>query len=258
MAERKPRSPKRARKQPAVANPEALATAEAAAEAVGLTLQELCDLLVDNGFLAIEPEDGITERYTLEDLGKRLWAQMQARPKEGRAPFFARLSEPQQTALMVTLRNAGFATETIAKDFEVDPLKVIRAWNHHGANLGAQVVGMRLDTIAGHLQLVAERAQEMARDKGDAKAFWSIHKEYLEKLQSIGIVDKAIHRIEVTHKIEDEQAAEIDKLIALESKKLLRFEEVKQLEIQEATPEALPAEVRLDYDEDPDDEPERP
>lgn len=231
-----------------VANPEAVALAEKAASSVGLSVSQLADLLVDNGLAAIPSVDGVTEKYTLEDLGKRLWSTMQEHPKSRRADWFSRLSNVQKTAIVVVLRDRGFASEAIARDFAIPTADVVRTWNAYAADLGAQVVGLRLDTIAGQLQLVAERCQQMASEKSDHNAVWRIQKELVGILQSIGIVEKAIHRVEVTHKMDDVQKAEIEALIALEAKKNKRADEIKRLEVTNEHGDPLPAEVRTDYD----------
>lgn len=204
---------------PAVANTDAMGTAERAAAAVGLSVAELCNLIVDNGIAAVPPDGGMTQKYTLEDLGKKLWVDLQGRPRAERAKFFKGLSEPQRGALIVQLRNAGYATPIIAMELGIAESTVTRTYHAYASDVGSQVVGIRLDTIAGQLTVAAERAQQMAMQSGDHKAFWAIHRDYLKALQSIGIVDSAIQRVEVTHKIEDAHKVEIDALVALEAKK---------------------------------------
>lgn len=205
---------------PAIALSDAMATAEKAAAAVGLTVAQLCDLLVDNGITSIPPDGGMTAKYTLEDLGSRLWATLQGHPRSKRAEWFATLTDPQRGALIVKLRNTGFASSVIANDLGVAESTVIRTYQAYASEVGAQIVGIRLDTIAGQLHAAAERAQHMAIQAGDHKAFWNVHRDYLKALQSIGIVDSAIHRVEVTHKMDDTTKQEIDALVKLEAKKL--------------------------------------
>ena len=229
---------------PAVADSEGMAKARQAAAAVGLSVQELADLLVDSGVAAMPPSDGITQRYTLEDLGKRLHVQLSQQPRSKRQEWFQGLAEPQRIAVVVHLRNQQYSSEAIASDFGMSVHEVSRIWNEHSANLGAQVVGLRLDTIAGQLQLVAERAQEMAATTGDHKSVWKIQRELVMALQSIGIVDRAIHRVEVTHKVTEEKHSEIQLLLELERKKLVRLEEIKSIEHTTVSTDPLPDEIR--------------
>lgn len=229
---------------PIIADSDAMAKAAKAASAVGLTVEELANLLVDSGVAAMPPSDGITARYTLEDMGKRLHMQLAQQPKWRRAEWYAGLAEPQKVAVICHLRNQLYSSEAIAHDFGISVHHVTRTWNEHAADLGVQVVGLRLDTIAGQLMLVSERAQQMAAEAGDHKSVWQIQKDLVRSLQSIGIVDRAIHRVEVTHKMTEDKQSEIDLLLALERKKLRRLEEVKQIECTVVRTDPLPEELR--------------
>ena len=226
---------------PIVATSDAMIRIKRAANAAGMTPEELGDLLVDSGITALPPSDGITRRYTMEDAGLRLWSEMQGVRPSRRAEWFASLTPVGQTAVIVTLRDRGFSTHAIACDFKLDPMQVNRTFNKHADDLGAQVVGLRLSTIAGQMQLVAEKAIEMESEKGNGRAMWSIEKDRVAVLQSLGIVDTAVHRSEVTHKLDDAQKAEIQSLVELEQKKLTRREEIKQIEAEvfDAPPEEL-------------------
>jgi hypothetical protein len=219
-----------AKAPPWVADPHALALVSKAAAAVGLDVESLANLMVEGGITAIPPSDGITGRYTLKDLGTRLWGSMQEQPRPSRAQWFEGLTPTQQIAVVVTLREKGFATQVIAQEFAIPMMDVLRIWNEHADNLGAQVVGIRLNTIAGNLQVVAERAQQGAMEKKDWSSMWRIQKELTAVLQSIGIVDRAIHKVEVTHKFDEQKQAELESLLDLERKKLRRGEEVRLIE----------------------------
>jgi hypothetical protein len=240
------------RAAPALASPELLAKLQKAADAAGCTLQELADLVFESGVKPVQTTDGITQVYTLEDLGKRLWGTMQSVPKSERAAWFKQLVPTQQTAVVVVLRDQGFRTEVIARELELNPLDVVRTWNLYAGELGAQVVGIRLNTIAGQLQLAAERAQEMAIEKNDHKGYWNIQKELVGALQTLGIVDQAVRRVEVTHKLNDQQKEELDRLATLRSKQSRRRIEVEELQTTEQKGDALPADVSKDYDAEDD------
>lgn len=247
---------KKLKAPPAVADTEAMRTAEKAAAAVGLTVPELCDLLVDNQITSIPNEDGINKRYTLEDLGNRLRSDLAGVPKTKRAEWFNGLSKPQKTALIVNLRTAGYSPIAIVNDLQVSESYVRKTYNEYATELGAQVVGVRLDTMVGQMQLACERAMQMASEAGDHSALWRIQKELVATLQSIGIVDRAAHRVEVSHHLNDENREEIKHIIALEQKKAQRALEVKQFEEEkDAVPsvENVPDEIR-DLDEFEDDE----
>jgi hypothetical protein len=110
-------------------------------------------------------------------------------------------------------------------------MTVIRAWNEHADNLGAQVVGVRLNTIAGNLMVVAERVQQGAMEKRDFATVWRVQKEFTKVLQELGIVDRAIHRVEVTHRFDEQQQAELEAMVDLRDKKRRRAEEVKMAEV---------------------------
>ncbi len=217
-------------------DPKAKERIEQAAGAIGLNTEQLVNLLADSGLLAMPPSDGITKTYTLKDLGYKLWTEMQSELVSERAEFFKALVPHQQKALVVALRDRGFASQTIARSFKMKVAEVNRWWNEFADDLGAQVIGARLSTIAGNLQLVAQRSQEGAAQKDDFSLLWRIQKELTVQLQSMGIVDRAIHRVEHTHKMSDQQALEIQAMVELEQKKTKRAEELKQIEAIEVDP----------------------
>lgn len=246
---------KRASKPPPLANPAASAQLRKAAEAAGLSIQELADLVFEAGVTPPPAKDGLTIRYTLQELGTRLWGAMQTVPKSERAAWFDELVPVQKTSVIVVLRDQGFRTEVIARDLQIKPEDVMRTWNTYASQLGSQVIGIRLDTIAGQLQLASEKAQQMASESGDHAAYWRIEKEKVELLQSIGVVERAIHRTEVTHKIDDEQKAEIEKLVTLRNKQTQRRIEIEEIKQVESKGDAVPADVVVaDYDDEDDDD----
>lgn len=241
MAKRKPTAP-------LLGDENAYAVAKKAAAAVGLDVESLANLMVDGGVTALPPSDGITGRYTLEDLGMRLWSQVQEQPKTERIQWYQKLLEPQQVAVIVVLRDRGYATTIIAQEFGIAPLEVTRVWNRYGAEMGAQVLGLRLDTIAGQLQVVKERVQQVAWEKQDGRTVWKVEMDFLKALQSLGIVDSAIHKVEHTHKFDDQQRAEVDAFLELEEKKRKRGEEIKQIEATVVAGDPLPE--MEDYDDE--------
>lgn len=238
---------------PVVANPLAREQLERAAAAAGLTVQQLADLVFESGVVPPKAADGVVQRYTLEDLGTRLWGTMQGVPRSDRAAWFAALVPAQKASMIVVLRDHGFRTETIARDLGISTEDVLRTWNAYAGQLGAQVVGIRLDTIAGQLQLASEHAQQLAIANGDAGTYWKIEKEKIELLQGLGIVDKAIQKVEHTHKIDDQQKAEIEELFKLRQKQQKARIQVEAAAQIEGKGDDLPAEVAdADYDGDDD------
>lgn len=240
------RPTKPAQAPPWVAEPNAAKLVGAAAAHIGLSVEDLANLIVDAGITALPPSDGITGRYTLKELGTRLWGTMQQHPPNMRAQWFDGLTTTQQTAVIVTLRDRGFSSQVIAQEFKIPMMDVQRTWNKHADKLGAQVVGLRLNTIAGNLQLMAERATQGAMENGDHAAMWRITKELTKMLQEIGIVDKAIHKVEVTHKFDEEKQAELDKMLDIERKKAAQLENIKTIEAVELEGDPIPKELTDD------------
>lgn len=219
-------------KRTALVDPKAKDRLAAAAEAAGLrSIEELVDLVVDSGALGLPPEDGVSEVYSLEDLGVQMRAQMSGVAPKDRPQWFADLVKTQQVALVTLLRARGYSSTVIARDFGIDELEVNRVFAHYADDLGGQVINVRLNTLVGNLQLAAERAGEGAMQKEDWATYWRIQKEMIALLQSLGIVKQAIRKVEVAHKFEDQQRAEVDAILELERKQRERREEIKQAEV---------------------------
>jgi hypothetical protein len=217
----------------------ARAKVERAALAAGFTSgTQLIDFIVDSGLTALPPSDGIAQTFTLEDLGRHLWNTMQQHPVSGRAKWFHGLAETQQRAIVVVLRSRGFASHNIAREFSVSERSVRETWDKYASDLGAQVVGVRLDHIAGELRNRAEQVIEKLMQNGKPEVAFRVQKDYIKLLQDLGIVDRAIHRIEHTHKLDDEQAAEIQKMVDLKNKQERRKKELEQ--VKEAEFDVVP------------------
>jgi len=241
--------PTKACAPPAVADPTAKAKLDAAAAAAGLSLQDLADLIFEAGVVPPPSPDGLTKRYSLQDLGKKLAVELQTKVRDSRAAWFHALVPVQQKALICVLREEGYPTETIARELRIDPCDVMRTWNTYASELGSQVVGLRLDTIAGQVQISYEKAMELALQKGDGRAVFAIEKDRIAVLQGLGITEKAVHRVEVTHKMDEEQKAELERLVELRGKQERRRIEIEQLEQKEEAGDALPEDLAEDYDE---------
>jgi hypothetical protein len=212
----------------ALLHPDAKEKLEAAAEAAGLTLAQLVDLVHDSGAMATPPDspDGITTTLTLGDVGKRMWGELQQVQQFERTEWFANLLPPQQVALVIAVNDKGYRPEVIARDLGISATRVREIIDQYADRVGAQVTQLRLSTIAGHVQLAAEKAMEGLQAAGDWKGFFSIEKEKVKILQSLGIVDQAIHRVDVTHRMEGSAQADIEAMVELERKKQRRIDEI--------------------------------
>lgn len=219
-------------------------TLRRAADSVGISVADLVTMAVDSGVKALPAVSQLTEETTLEDLGQRLWGIAQGQVRSKRASWFSDLAPAQQDALIVVLRARGHSSQTIAQDFGVGLARVTSSYNKHADSLGRPLVNIRMATLAGQLQLMAERSQEMAMKKDDPATFWRIAKDFVGVLQTMGIVDKAAQRIDVDHKVtigEGQKEAAIDRLISVREKQRMRHEEIKKAEV-ELLDEQLPEE----------------
>jgi hypothetical protein len=213
-------------------DPKAKEKLQRAADSIGLSLQQLIDLVADSGAMTVPPaqdKDGFTPSLTMRDLGKRMWTELQGTLRPQRSEWFATLLRQQQVALVVTLREQGYRSEVVGQELGLPPLEVARIYNEHADNIGAQVANIRLNTLAGHVQLAAERAQEGLMKQEEWKAYFAVTKDLVAILQSLGIVDSAVRRVEVTHNVNfgEQQKAEVDAMVQLELKKQKRIEELK-------------------------------
>jgi hypothetical protein len=213
-------------------DPKAKEKLQRAADSIGLSLQQLIDLVVDSGAMT-EPvpkdKDGFTPTLTMADLGKRMWTELQLVMRPERSEWFATLLRQQQVALIVTLREQGYRSEVVGKELGLTSLEVARIYSEHADNIGAQVANIRLNTLAGHIQIAAERAQQGLMEQGKWASYFRVTKELVSLLQSLGIVDSAVRRVEVTHNVNfgEQRKAEVDAMVKLELKKQKRIEELK-------------------------------
>lgn len=228
----------------ALVDPKATERLAKAAESAGFTsVQQLVDFVVDSGLLALPPTDGITETFDLQQLGAVLRAQLASVLPKDRPEWFRGLAQTQQIALVTVLRARGYSSLVIARDFGIDPLEVNRVWNDYSASLGSKVINVRLDTLVGNMQLVAERASEGAMEKADWGTYWRIQKELIALLQSLGIVKQAARKLDVAVKFEDQAKAEVDAILELERKQRMRLGEIAAAQSGrfDAVPETVPA-----------------
>lgn len=229
-------------------DPELMARLKTAAEAAGVeTVEQLVDLVVDSGVSARPPVDHLTERFTLEDLGSRLWTVAATEPRTRRREWYAGLAPAQQVALVTTLRHRGLSSHAIGNDLGIEDTKVEKIYAEHATKMGSQVLGIRLDTLVGQMFAAKQRAQEISVAKGDSSAYWRIEKDYVGLLQDLGVVSRAIHRVEVVNKAEEVKAAQMKRLVDIAEKRATRKVELLTVEVEKVDP--LPEAIEADYEE---------
>lgn len=182
-----------------------------AAEAIGTDVGALGMMLVDAGLVPLKQDLG--ESISLERLGQKLAIDARETPFDERPSFYRGLSEIQKAALICHLKNRGFSSVTIAREYEVGPAQITKLYNQYAQNIGANVLEMRQDTVAGLIQLQMEAAIERVRqlpshDTGEGefsyseidkeKLSWQIFREGQRMLRDIGVVADAPKKLDVS------------------------------------------------------------
>lgn len=227
---------------------DAMETLTLAAHSVGLDLEQLVSLVADSGVMAMPPKDGITETLRLDELGEHLRTQLSLVPRPDRPEWLRELSKVQRGAVVVSMRMDGATSTAIAVEFGVPATDILAVFNDFADKIGQNVSNVRLTTIVGHMQLVAERAQAGAMEKDDWSTFWRIQKDLIGQLQALGIVDKAVHRIEVMHNLDARTKENIERLAQLRVKQLARGDELQVVESE--TTDDVPEEFVEDDDDE--------
>jgi hypothetical protein len=226
------------RSQPAIASGNAKDLLKEAAEAVGMDPKALAKLAIDAYGAKLVPKGDDT--ITRKELGLTLWRELQAIDKANRGDWYQKLADEQQVSLIVALRHEGYRSDVIARDLKISQYTVTELYNRYADTVGAQVSFIRINTILGIMTSDLELAQEGLRKDGDWGAFWRARKEYIKLLQDLGIVERAVQRIEVTHNFEQAKQAEIDSILELERKKKVRLEEIKRAEFTVTSDDRVP------------------
>jgi len=208
--------------KPALAEPEAGATLQAAAAAVGLTPQRLAELAL----VSFPPiaSVGMTQEVELRDVGESLYRRLSDKKLiEERCALFDGLTTEQKTILVLWLCEQGFAPSSIAQ-LGWEETRIRRLWMQRSEDLGKQVQGVSLQVLVGAIQSRYEQVTEMAKKKGDYRAMMLFEKDRVALLQSLGVVEQAVrrHSIEVTHKVEDAMQNELDRILELREKAKVR------------------------------------
>jgi hypothetical protein len=209
-----------------------------AAEAVGMDPKALAQLAVDAyGSKLVDKQ---TESITRKELGLTLWRELQAIDKANRGDWYQKLADEQQVSLIVALRHEGYRSDVIARDLKISQYTVTELYNRYADTVGSQVSFIRINTILGIMTNDLELAQEGLRKDGDWGGFWRARKEYIKLLQDLGIVERAVQRIEVVHNFEQAKQAEIESILELERKKKVRLEEIKRAEFTVTSDDRVP------------------
>lgn len=226
-----------------------LARLQDAAKAAGVdTVEQLADLVVDSGISARPPVDPYTERFTLEELGQRLWAVATTYPQPARRAWYEGLTPAQQASVVTVLRSRQYTAFAISNDFGLTEVQVEKIYAEHVTKLGEHVLGVRLDTMVGQITQAKQRAQQMAMEKGDAAAIWRIEKEFTSVLQDLGVVERAARKVELVDKAEEAKAAALQRMVALAEKQAARRAEIARAERERTEPQALPEAVEAEYE----------
>lgn len=220
---------------------------KAAAAAGVATVEQLVDLVVDSGVSARPPVDGLTERFTLENLGLRMWSVAVTKPRGLRAEWFEKLVPAQKTAIITTLRHRGYSALSISNDLGVPETEIEKTYAQNRTELGAQVLGVRLDTLVGQIWAAKARAQEGSAGKGDWATYWRIEDSSTKLLQELGVLSRAAHRVELTVKAADAKAAAVGRLSVIAEKRAVRRLELQTLDAEVV--EELPASVVAEFQE---------
>jgi hypothetical protein len=220
---------------------------KAAAEAIGVSVSDLGLMLVDAGLVDVKPEQG--ESLSLEALGQRLAVKKSDVPLDQRPEFFSNLTQIQKAALICHLKNRGHSSVTIGVEFDFGANAVTRIYNEYAANIGANVLELRQETVAGIIQLQMEAAIERIRtlpshapsnedDNPDftyseldkEKLSWQVFKEGNRMLRDLGIVSDAPRKAEIkvetktTPSSKDEALRRLEELSAMEAKRKIEIE----------------------------------
>ena len=210
-----------ARQPNATADPELRARVQAAIEAGGFNSEaELAEALTSTTTPRQVAELGsLTTALTVEDVGYALY--MKLYQQSDKAKFFKKLMDDQKGMLIVYLTHVGFSPPAIAANLDVSEAYVHQCWSLYADKLGQQVMGIRLQTLVGDLKAKADQLYEVAMRDGKTQLAWKITTDFVGQLQELNIVERAVHRQEVTHKVELDEAdlLELDELMSLRRKK---------------------------------------
>jgi len=216
-----------------LADPSLRERVEEAAESIKMSPAQLLDALQKTlSPSEAQEHNGDVEDVTLDDIGRALTIQQNMLEDDEKREFWKKLTDIQQGALVAHLTHTGFAPTSIALAFGVSERTVREYWDQYSDRLGQRLQGIRLQTIVGNLQSRAEQLYEEARRTGKLNLAWKISMDHIKMMQDLGAVERAVHRSEVTHKLELTEAQEREYELAAElrQKRLKAQEEIKRIQ----------------------------
>lgn len=235
---KKKRKPKRQRRQQktTLLNVETQGKLQKAAEAAGfLDVAEMVLALHEGGHLAELPDHKLltVEERTLAEVGNSLAITLRATPKEQQDKLYSKLGPVQQGALVCHLWREGFSPANIALNLGVSENHVRQLWNEYADQIGSKVSGIRLNTLVGDMtSRMEENYQGLIRD-GKRKQAMDIYNEWIEKMQNLGLVERAVYKQEVTHKLhlDQEGQMELENILAIRAKRAAAQEQMKRITV---------------------------
>ncbi len=200
-----------------------------------MTVDELAEAAV----ASLPPKDvrdsELTAAMTLGEVGHSLHLKIRDADQQEWPKLWRNLTKEQRGALVAHLSHIGFAPPSIALEFATQEHLVRDLWEQYADKLGQRVTGIRLQTLVGMLQSRADTLYEEARKQGKTNLAWKIMLDLGKALQDFGVVERAVYKQEVTHKLEltDADKHELEELVKVRNKRLASTERLKQIE---ATP----------------------
>lgn len=196
---------------------------------------EFCEAVVKSGLLAKEAPNAerFLDRRSLEEVGKFLCQRMEVQTNQG--AWFKKLSRDQKGALVCSLMQKGHAPPAIARALNCSETDVRETWAAYSDELGKTVTGIRASTVIGDLTARRDELYQRAIDAGNYSLAWRIQKDYTASLQDFGIIEKAVIRQEITHKLDLDEVAEeeLEALVDVRQKRRTARLEIAKLKTPE-------------------------
>lgn len=215
-------------------NVETQSKLQKAAEAAGfIDVAEMVLALHEGGHLAELPDQRLltVEERTLAEVGNSLAITIRATPQEQQAKLYGKLSQVQQGALICNLWREGFSPANIALNLGVSENHVRQLWHEYADQIGSKVSGIRLNTLVGEMTSRMEENYQGLLQDGKRKQAWDVYSEWIEKMQDLGLVERAVYKQEVTHKLhlDQEGQMELENILSIRAKRAAAQEQMKRI-----------------------------
>lgn len=206
------------------------------------TTEQFCEAVSVSGLLAKGASGPAPEESTLADLGRHLAGRLEQQADQ--AAWFGKLAETQKCAVVLEMLERGHSPERIAAALDCSIDKVRDTWAGYTDELGKRITGIRVSTVIGEMTARRDMLYDRAVENGQLSLAWKIQTDYAKMLGDFGIIEKAVIRQEITHKLDLDDVAqeELDKLIAVREKRIAAENEIKKISM---TPDRDPVD---DYD----------